>query len=540
MRTVSTINTANGFSEQGNRIRKMNVCGYCRVSTDHLQQQYSLDAQVEHFKSLIKAKQEWNFVAVYADEGISGKNKRNRKEFLRMLRDAENNKIDLIVTKSISRFARNTIECIETVRMLKRWNVGVYFERENINTLTADSELLLSILSSVAEEEVLSVSENMKWSARKRFQQGHLMINTNRFLGYDKDEDGKLIINENQAAIVKRIFDEYIAGSGVAKIAKILSSEGIENISGNTKWSNSVIIGMLKNEKYTGDAFLQKTITLNSITLKRKKNEGEAPMYFVKDNHPAIISRETFDTVQQLIIERAKSKGNIPENSWKYQQRYVFSSKIICGQCDSVFKRTVHNSKSKTAQFYHTCGTYIEKGVGACDMKPIKEDTVKRLFVKIVNSLYKDKKIIQRYMDKIKALYEMDGEGMKILEFEEQVDELLKEERVIFQLKSKSIIDKELLEKEHAELVEKISRLRREKAVLQERIEKEDDRYKKTADIQSLVKELKEPIEEFDENLFEKMIRKIIVKEREFFVFQLYGGIEIEERYTFKYGKDLV
>ena len=230
MRKVSTINTASGFSEQGTRIKKINVCGYCRVSTDHLHQQYSLEAQVGHFKSLIKSKKEWNFVEVYADEGISGKSKRNRKEFLRMLRDAEKNKIDLIITKSISRFARNTIECIETVRMLKQLNVGVYFERENINTLNADSELLLSILSSVAEEEALSVSENMKWSASKKFQKGQLMINTNRFLGYDKDENGNLVINEKQAAIVKRIFNEYIAGNGVGKIARMLTIEVFVNI----------------------------------------------------------------------------------------------------------------------------------------------------------------------------------------------------------------------------------------------------------------------------------------------------------------------
>ena len=540
MRKVSTINTASGFSEQGTRIKKINVCGYCRVSTDHLHQQYSLEAQVDHFKSLIKSKKEWNFVEVYADEGISGKSKRNRKEFLRMLRDAEKNKIDLIITKSISRFARNTIECIETVRMLKQLNVGVYFERENINTLNADSELLLSILSSVAEEEALSVSENMKWSASKKFQKGQLMINTNRFLGYDKDENGNLVINEKQATIVKRIFNEYIAGNGVGKIARILSNEGVQTISGTTKWNSSVIIGILRNEKYTGDAFLQKTITLNSITLKRKKNEGEAPMYFVKDNHPAIISRETFDTVQNLIIERAKSKGNTPENSWKYQQRYAFTSRIVCGQCESTFKRTVHNSKSKTAQIYHTCGTYIEKGVDVCNMKSIKEDTIKRLFVKIVNGLYSDKMILQRYMDKLRALYEMDGEGVKILRLEDDIDELLKEERVIFQLKTKGIIDKEILEKEHGELVEKINKLRKEKAILQESVENEDDRYQKTAHIQSMIKDLKEPIEEFDENLFEAMINKIVAKERECLVFHLYGGIEIEERYTFKYGKDLV
>jgi site-specific DNA recombinase len=369
LKKISTIKAASGFNEYGTRLLKLNVCGYCRVSTDSTLQQNSLDAQIEHYKRYISAIKDWKFAGVYVDEGISGKSKRNRAEFLRMLKDAENKKIDLVITKSISRFARNTADCIETVRLIKSWNVGVYFEKENINTLSAESELMLAILSSVAEEELLSVSQNMKWSVSKRFQQGKVQVCTERFMGYDKDENGSLVINKVQAEIIRRIFDDYIAGQGVAKIAKALEADGIEKTTGGTNWSASTVLGMLKNEKYTGDAVLQKTITTNSITFKRKKNEGETPMYYVKDNHPAIISRVQFDKAQQLIKERSRAKGNTQDIAWKYQQRYMLTSKLECGQCGKTFKHTIHNSKSASRQFYWACGTYIDRGVSACNMK---------------------------------------------------------------------------------------------------------------------------------------------------------------------------
>jgi DNA invertase Pin-like site-specific DNA recombinase len=196
MKKISTIKVTHGFDEFGRRIRKKRVCAYCRVSTHDLLQKESLDAQMSHYTAYIESNQEWEFAGVYADEGISGKSKMQRLEFMRMLRDAENVKLDLIITKSISRFARNTSECIETVRLLKGLNIGVYFEKENINTLNAESELMLSILSSVAEEELLSTSQNLKWSISRQFKQGKVLVQTERFMGYDKDENGNLIINE--------------------------------------------------------------------------------------------------------------------------------------------------------------------------------------------------------------------------------------------------------------------------------------------------------------------------------------------------------
>ena len=476
---------------------------------------------------------------VYADEGISGKSKRNRSEFLRMLKGAENKQIDLIITKSISRFARNTADCIETVRLLKSWNVGVYFEKENINTLNVESELMLAILSSVAEEELLSVSQNMKWSVSKRFQQGKVQVCTDRFMGYDKDEHGCLIINEKQARIVRRVFDDYISGLGVAKIAKALKADGVEKTTGGTNWGSSVVLGMLKNEKYVGDAILQKTITTNSITFKRKKNVGEMPMYVVRNHHPAIISREQFEMVKQLIKERSLAKGNMPDIAWKYQQRHAFTGKLECGQCGSSFKHTIHNSNANR-QFYWACSIYISHGVSTCQMKTIKDDTVRRLFIRVFNRLLTDSEPIQKHLHMLKSLNKTEGDGLRIAQLEVNITELLKEERVFFQLQSKGIVDQSILKQEHEALVVNINRLRGEQTALQNKTEKEDDRYRKTLELSSIIQETKKPITEFSDELFEALVEKILVKERECLVFYLHGGLELEEKYTFKYGCDLV
>jgi len=306
--------------------KRIRVCAYCRVSTDQAEQKNSFSAQVEHYTNHIKNNPAWEFAGIYADEAISGKNTAKRPEFMRMVKDAEQKKFDLIITKSISRFARNTADCLETVRKLKLIGVAIQFEKESINTSNAESELMLSILSSVAEEELVSISQNLRWSNQRRFKQGKLMINTQRFLGYDKDTKGHLVINEEQAAIVRRIFNDYLSGLGLSLIAKGLRDDGVKTISGKVKWAESAISSILKNEKYVGDALLQKTITTE---FKKKRNKGDAPMYYVKDSHPAIIIRKDFEKAQELMVQRAKSKGNIEGNRDKYLKRYALTSHCL-------------------------------------------------------------------------------------------------------------------------------------------------------------------------------------------------------------------
>lgn len=540
MKKITTIKAAPGFDESGKRIKKQRVCAYCRVSTMNEEQQSSFDAQIRHYTAFIEGRSDWQMAGIYADEGISGKSKENRIEFLRMMRDAENHKIDLIITKSISRFARNTTDCIEAVRFLKGLGVGVFFEKENINTLSAESELVLTILSSIAEEELTSMSQNIRWSNQKRFKQGKLQLVTERFMGYDRDGKGGLVINEEQAAVVRKVFDYYISGMGITKVARALEEEGIKNVSGNVSWSPGSIRGMLKNEKYVGDAILQKTVTSNSITFKRKKNEGEAPMYYIRDNHPAIIERQKFDRVQEIIKDRSRSKGNTPDMAWKFTNRFPFTQKIVCGNCGKSYRHTIRNTTYTTRQYYWSCATYINKGREVCDMGAVKDVTLRKLFVRVFNKLLTNRAVLASFAATLRLVNDVKISGGQIKDINEEIEALLKQEHVILGLYEKGVTDKTILRIEHEELIGKLGRLRAERSEIIRQIEGQDNRLRKTDELIAFFESTENPIEEFDEELFEYLIEKLVVKERECIVFCLANGMELEERYTIMRGEDKV
>lgn len=540
MKKVTTIKATPNFDEEGKRLRKLKVAAYCRVSTMHEEQQNSFDAQIRHYTAYIENNPEWEMAGIYADEGISGKSKANRAEFIRMIKDAQNHKIDLIITKSISRFARNTTDCIEAVRLLKAEGVGVFFEKEHINTLNAESELILTILSSIAEEELSSISQNIRWANQKRFKQGKVQLVTERFMGYDKAENGSLVINEEQAKIVRRIFDDIISGLGVMRIARGLEQDNIKNISGGHKWSHAVLLSMLRNEKYKGDALLQKTVTADNISFKRKRNEGEAPMYYIKDNHPAIIERDKFERVQEILKERSQSKGNRPDMAWKYLSRYPFSQKILCGKCGRNYRHQVRRNADPRMKDHWGCSGYIVGGYAECAMQSVKNDTLEKLFIRVFNKLYQNKRILMNFAATLRMVNKAKMEKGPIETLNEEIDSLLKQEHVILELYEKGAADKSLLRVEHDELISKMGRLRAERNSLIEQLSHHDDRLKKTENLLLLFAETRDPLEMFDADLFDKIVDKIIVKERNCIIFRLVNGMELEETYELLRGIDNV
>lgn len=345
--------------------KKLRVCAYARVSTDSDKQEISLDNQVLTYENLIRSNSEYNFAGVYADQGITGFSEK-RPQFQRMLSDARAGKIDMIITKSISRFARNTVTLLKYVRELKNMGVGVLFEENNIYTLSSEGEMMLSVLASFAQEESRSMSENNKWTCRKKFERGELMINTTRFMGYDKDEGGTLVINDAEAAIVRRIFDMYLSGIGAHSIAKAFNEEGIATITGS-QWHASTVMGMLKNEKYKGDSLLQKYYTPEHkrVTVK---NKGELKQYYVSESHEAIIAPEDWEHVQELIAYNREKRG-IKKDGKSYQNRYPNSHKMICPYCGKFLRRRyVYGKKVEWI-----CATYIEKGKAACQGIRVKD-----------------------------------------------------------------------------------------------------------------------------------------------------------------------
>ena len=341
-----------------NSLLKKRVCAYARVSSLSNSQGESLENQITYFKSKIKSNPEYEFVDVFVDHGITG-TKEDRPAFQEMLKQCQEGKIDLILVKSVSRFARNTLIVLEQVRKLKSMGVEVYFENDNIRTLSKDGELMLTVLSAFAEEESRSVSENVKWSIRKRFEKGEGILNTKRFLGYDKDMYGDLIINEKEAEIVRRIFEEYLNGKGSHAIAKLLNAEGVPTVAGG-KWHDTTILGILKNEKYKGDALLQKTYTPDYRTKKKKRNNGNVNTYLVRESHSPIISDDRWEEVQKELQRRRRSI-DLKKN------KYALSGKLICSKCGSKLKRRTWNSGKPSQKIVWQCSTYIKEGKNVCE-----------------------------------------------------------------------------------------------------------------------------------------------------------------------------
>lgn len=309
----------------------LRVAAYARVSTDHEDQQSSLAAQTEYYTKKISEHPGWQFVQVYVDEGISGLRTERREGFNRMIEDCLAGAVDLVLTKSISRFARNTVDSVSTIRKLKEKGIAVYFEKENIYTMDSKGEFLLTIMSSLAQEESRSISENVTWGQRKRLADGKTSLAYSRFLGYDKGKEKyEMVVNEEQAVIVRRIFFMFLQGYTAHSISKILTDEGVPTPCGCDVWYARTIQSILQNEKYKGDALLQKEFTVDFLTRKLKKNEGELPQYYVKEDHEPIISPWLFDYVQKRLKERSDVPG-------RYSGVTVLSSKLECGVCGSMY-----------------------------------------------------------------------------------------------------------------------------------------------------------------------------------------------------------
>lgn len=352
--------------------RKKKVCAYARVSTDSLRQEDSLENQAETYERLITSNPEYEFAGVYADQGISGYCE-NRPQFQEMIRKAKAGEIDLIITKSISRFARNTVTVLKFARELKELGVGIFFEEQNINTLSGDGEMMLAVLASFAQEESRSMSENNKWSIRKKFEQGDIMINTERFLGYDKDGYGGLAINHREAMVVDFLYDMTLFGLGNSRLKSLLNDLGVKTVTGG-EWNESTINGILTNEKYKGDFLLQKYFTPEDKRNQTRRNRGEVQSYYISDNHPAIVTEEKWNLVQQERERRKKERKIAGDGTQKYQNRYPLSGMLVCPYCGkSLRRRQVYKKKIQWL-----CSTYIEEGKQACKGIRIDDEEVQK------------------------------------------------------------------------------------------------------------------------------------------------------------------
>lgn len=358
--------------------RKKRVAAYARVSTDSDEQLTSYEAQTDYYEKLIRSKPEWEFAGMYADEGISGTSTRNRPGFNAMIEDALAGKIDLIVTKSVSRFARNTVDSLTMIRTLKEKGIGCYFEKENIYTLDSKGELLITIMSSLAQEESRSISQNVTWGVRKAMADGKVRMSFASFLGYKRGEGGKIEVDKEQADTVRSIYRWFLKGCSINEIAKRLMSKGIRSPMGMNKWRAGTVRSILTNEKYKGDALLQKTYTEDFLTHRHVKNNGEVQQYYVEGGHEAIIEPEEWEMVQQEMRRRNSLKG-------KFSGSGPFSCRIVCADCGSFFGPKVWHSTDKYRRTVWRCNAKFDNE-RKCGTPAVTEESIKDGFVKAYNA----------------------------------------------------------------------------------------------------------------------------------------------------------
>ncbi len=353
-----------------------------------------------YYKTYIEGHEDWEFVGMYSDEGITATNTKKRDGFNQMVDDALDGKIDLIITKSVSRFARNTVDSLTTIRKLKDKGIEVYFEKENIWTLDAKGELMITIMSSLAQEESRSISENTTWGKRKQYADGKGSVAFSWFLGYDKD----FKINEEQAATVRLIYRLFISGLSFYAITKEMESRGIKSPSGKDRWHISTVKSILTNEKYRGDALLQKQYTTDFLQKKRKTNNGEIPQYYVEEHHEAIIPPAQFDFVQAELARR--------EQNGRYSGVSIFSNKIKCGCCGGWYGSKVWHSTDKYRKVIYRCNRKYGKDTPPCNTPHLSEEEIKKLFLKALNALVEAKEeTIENLQELIETVCQIDSLG---------------------------------------------------------------------------------------------------------------------------------
>ena len=500
---------------------KRRVAGYARVSTDSDEQFTSYEAQIDYYTRYIQNNPEWDFVAVYTDEGISATNTRHRDGFNQMISDALAGKIDLIVTKSVSRFARNTVDSLSTIRKLKENHTEVYFEKENIWTFDSKGELLLTIMSSLAQEESRSISENVTWGQRKRFADGKISLPYKQFLGYRKGPDGFPEVVEDEAMIVRRIYSQFMAGRTPYLIAKSLTADGAPTPSGKTTWRTTTVSSILTNEKYKGAALLQKCFTVDFLNKKRKVNEGEVPQYYIEKSHQPIIDPQEFDLVQ---AEFARRKGL----GLHYSGGSVFSSRIICGDCGGFYGPKVWHSNSKYRRTIWQCNEKFA-GERKCQTPHLKEEDIKARFLVAFNqlldgkdALLEDCRLVQSHLTDCSTI-------------DTELDGLLREIEVVTELTKRCIQENAQSAQSQEEYAERyngfVARYETAKAQVDALQRQKEARLAQADAIGGFMFALSEQgceLTEFDEPLWIAMVQKATAYHDGRLVFTFQNGVEIE------------
>lgn len=493
----------------------LRVAAYCRVSTDSEDQINSFNAQNTHYNKLITSNDRWELVDIYADEGITGTSAKKRDDFQRMLADCRKGKIDKILVKSISRFARNTMECLETVRELKALGISIFFEEHNIDTKMVSSEMLMAVLASCAQAESESISNNMKWSIHSKMEKGNYVASSVPF-GYRRVE-GELVIQEEEAQYVKYIFVQYLSGKNTTDIAKeLLARSEQEPILRARKWSFQTIVHILKNEKYAGDCLNQKTYMTETLPRRCVRNEGTMAQYYVTNAHTAIIDRASFDAVQKLLT--ARSKGHVCHTI----ETSPMGGRFVCGKCGSGFRR-----KRTSGKYVFACRTHLND-INVCDVRQIQEAEVEAAFMRLYYNLKNHPEILSNMM---KSLATVRNRQMlwspDVIKLNKEISDIISQSHSLTLLKKQGLVDPDIFISMSNQLAEQLRKAKQQKERLQNL--GDDNTIDETERILEVLLTGPESLGEFDGELFCELIDKIIVESNTKIRFRLKNGLELPE-----------
>lgn len=496
--------------------QKLRVAAYCRVSSDSNDQMNSFMAQINYYNTLIQSRENWTMAGLYADEGITGTSAEKRPDFQRLLSDCRQGRVDKILVKSISRFARNTKDCLETVRELKALGVGVYFEEQNIDTSNASGEMLTTIFATIAEKESISISENMRWSYQRRMQSG-TFIPPSLAYGY-VHRDGAIAVDQGAAEVVCRVFAEYLSGRSTEQIAAGLSRDKVPCRYGGTDWNAMSVLHLLTNEKYTGDSLWQKYYTTEALPFRCRRNKGELESYFAENTHPAIISRSDFAAVQRLIAQRSQkitAARHLP---------YPFRQKIHCRNCGTLFRR-----KKVRGVVYWSCMGHEKKGKESCATTQIPEEALQAAFLRIYHKLkLHGEDILKQMVRDLQAVREHRMRwNADIIGLNKQICEITDQDRMLAEMNKLGLVDPDIFIAQSSELNRQLRAVKQEKARILGA--EEDDTIPKTQELIETLETLPEFLPNFDGEIFSQLVERITADEKDIIQFHLGNGLALSE-----------
>lgn len=499
------------------QFKALRVAAYCRVSTLLEQQESSYEAQISYYTEKIQQTPNWKLAGIYADDGKSATNTKKRDDFNALIEDCMAGKIDLVLTKSVSRFARNTVDSLQAIRKLKEKNIGIIFEKEGINTLEATGELLITILSSQAQEESRNLSENTRWGIARKYENGVVMVNHKKFLGYTKDEDGELVIVPEQAKLVRRIYRLYLEGLSTQQIADTFMAEGIKTVTGNDKWHDTVIAKVLQNEKYMGDVLQQKTYTVDFLTKKRIKNNGIVPQYYIEDNHEAIIPKELFYQVQEERARRASlHKPSITRRAKKekskYSSKYVLSDLLICGECGHPYRRQTWSRNGKLTPVWR-CESRLLSGTKTCrHSATLKEKLLQEAIMTAVDNVVENQReVVGFFRENVIRVIGSYTTKNRETEFDEEITRLQKQLLTLIEENARQGAVNEEFDEQYRQIAEEMQELKR-KRLRQAREQKLAGEYgQRVEGMDDCLKGTSCRLGEFNEDLIRQLILRIKV-----------------------------